>query len=332
MACTYHNGKALRVQVAGQTFAAGDSFDGAALTPQCFRPQEGGFSFEEVPQIEIIAELNAAQEQVIVGGSHWIWSLSFVIDFEERDNCWILLMKDTPSTVAGPPVVHTLELGNLRYFGEIAGWFSTADGQIFISDTLSNCWVSSGRITLMPNVGFVCELSGIASGYVHDPTELALPSITATCPVTAGHITTLTLAGETNFRLGNFNLNINQPSTEADGYSIAAADSGVLDYIDIEGQREVTMETQLRSTEAVLTAVNPGDIVDGLIMIANNAGIGAAERELKIETGDLLVEKKPNSPATLSRIVQDVSFRALTQGGFDLKVTLTNSNAVIPIP
>lgn len=332
MACDYHNGKALRVSVAGQTFAAGDSFDGAALTAQVFRPQEGGFTFEEVPQIEVIAELNAAQEQVIVGGSHWIWSLSFIVDWDERANAWVLTMKDTPATSGAGPFVHVLELSNLRYFGEIVGWYATADGETYISETLGNCWSTSTRFSLAPNVGLICEMSGIASLYAHDDEEVALPSITATTPVQASQITTLTIAGETGFRLASLGLNLSQPSTEADGYSLAAADMGKLDYIDIEGQREVTLDTQLRSREAILTVVNVGDIVDGLILEFQNGLAAGLARALKFETGDLVIEKMPQSPATLSRIIQDVSSRALTQGGFDLKVTLTDGNAAIPIP
>ena len=331
MACDFHNGKSHRVEVSALTFAAGDSWDGAPMTAQCFRVSENGFTFEDVPQAEVISELNAEEEQMIIGGEHVIWSLSGNMDWDERDNVWLMALKDTPATTgASAPWTHEFILGNERYFGEIIGWHSTADGQTFISDTLDNCWCSSFRLTFEPNAGLMFEASGIAQTHVHDPAELALPSITATTPIKTGHITVLTLAGETDFRFGSFGLNINQPSTENEGYSAAAADSGELDYIDINAKREVTLDMQIRSREAVLTAIKAGTVVTGLIMTFNNAGAGAAEKELKIETGDLYIEKMPQDPAMLSRIIQEVTARALSQSGFGLKVTLKNANSAIP--
>jgi hypothetical protein len=332
MACEFHTGKHHRVEVATQTFASGDSFGGAALTAQCFRVASDGFSFEKMARREPIDELDPAVSQFIGHGSHYAWSLKCIMDWDERDNLMVMLMKDTPATSGTGPYVHVLQLGIERYFGNVVGWYTTADEQTIISETLTDCWVTGGTLSIEANGALILELSGIAKGKTRDDSEASLPTITATTPITAEYITTLSMGGETDFRLANLNLAVNQPSTEDEGYGLAASGSGALDFIDINERREVTVDLSIRSNETVVSTMDPGTEIAGPTVTFNNGEAGADEREFKIELGKCEVRKRPDAIATISRISQDVSLQATDQDGYDLQITMTNGNATVPIP
>ncbi len=332
MACTQHSGKSHRVQVGCNAFASGDSFGGATGALQCFRPQDGGFSFERIAITEPIPELNASIEQILSAGFHFVWNLSFVMDWDYRGNCLVLIMKDTPAASgASVPYTNVFELSNLRYFGDITGWYTSADGQTLISDNLTDCWVSSARFSGTANGPLLVEMSGLCKGHTHDPAEGALPSITSTTPVQMKQVTAMTIAGEAAQRLASFNINITQPSTEAEGYSIASSGSLALDFIDIAGAREVTVDAEIRSNEVAMAAVVAGVECDPFSITFNNGLATTLERELKIETGKLMCMKAPTNYATGSRVITSGSFQSTSQDGFDLKVTTEGLNQTLPL-